>query len=188
MNLMLFLIERSVMAGCISEIPSWNEFLSTELPTSSDPSPSEVSSPAQGIAMSQIITWISEKLAFYIPLSQAWMWRWKGIILLFGTGYSLMLIILQLLLSTICCIPMSALMEALLRSSSPPPSLYQLIFWPQLWFDYNSLQICCDAVYIFCSKQTPSAQPLFQLAGTLFCWNLEIDADIYWHQSWKQWS
>jgi len=125
-----------------------------------------------GVGMAQIVTGISEKLAFYISVSQAWMWRWKGIILWFGTDSSLMLIILQLPLSTICCIPTSALMEALLHSRSPPPPLHQLTFCPQLWFGYNSLQICCAAVYIFCSKHL-QLKPLLQLAGTLFCWNLE---------------
>lgn len=81
-NLMLFLIERSVMAGCISEIPMRKDSacLLTELQMSNDPSTTEVSPAAQGIKMAQIVTEISENWAgaFYKPVSQACcLWR-KG--------------------------------------------------------------------------------------------------------------
>lgn len=72
-SLMLFLIERSVIAGCISEIPMWKDAacLSTELQMSNDPSTREVSSAAQGIKMAQIVTGISEKMSRgFLQISQ----------------------------------------------------------------------------------------------------------------------
>lgn len=73
-SLMLFLIERSVMAGCISEIPMWKDSacLSTELQMSNDPSTREVSSVAQGIKMAQTVTGVSEKMSCgFLQISQA---------------------------------------------------------------------------------------------------------------------
>lgn len=123
-GLMLFLIERSVMAGCISEIPMRKDSacLLTELQMSNDPSTREVSSAAQGIKMAQIITGISKN----------WVWlstnqsarpavcgeKEKALISLrFSTGFSLMIIIFQPLLNTSLCS----------SPSSPPLSLQTLL-------------------------------------------------------------
>lgn len=120
------------MAGCISEIPMWKDSacLSTELQMSNDPSTREVSSAAQGIKMAQIVTGISKKkwaVAFYRLVSQAHcLWRKKSIIwsLRFGTGFSLMLIILQLFLSINHCT----------GASSTPLSWCMLCFSPGLLY------------------------------------------------------
>lgn len=110
-------------------------------------------------------------MAFYRLVSQAWyLWRKKSIIwsLRFSTGFSLMLIILQLLLSTSHCMGASSTplsLRALLQSVSASRLDHQQTECPQLWFGYNSLWICCGTVYKVSLPNKPSAQSTFSTFG-----------------------
>ena len=157
------------MAGCISEIPMWKDSacLLTELQMSNDPSTREVSSAAQGIKMAQIVTGISEKTSCgFLQISQPGLlsvekkehyseseirhWIFSN------AHYSSAALEHQPL--HLRFIHTCTLVQTLLRSRSASSVGHQQTECPQLWFGYNSLRICCDAVY---NSSLPSKHPQF---------------------------
>lgn len=175
---------RKVSDGWLYFRNSYEKGLLTELQMSNDPSTTEVSPAAQGIKMAQMVTGISENwaMAFCKPVSQACcLWR-KGKTFIqslrFSTGFSLMIIILQLLLSTSFCSgpsPPPLSLQILLQSRSAPPLGHQQTECSPLWIGYNLCWVCSDAVNNFyLPNKPPHLNPYFQLLGTLFRWNMEI--------------
>lgn len=92
--------------------------------------------------------------------------------------FSLIIIILQLLLSTSLCSGSSSpplSLQTLLQSRSASPLGHQQTECSPLWIGYNSLWLCCDAVNKFSlPNKPPHLNPYFQLLGSLFHWNMEL--------------
>lgn len=185
------------MAGCISEIPMWKDSacLSTELHMSNDPSTREVSSAAQGIKMAQIVTGFSEKMSCgFLRISQA---GWLAVEkkehyseseiqhwILSNAHYSSATLEHQPL--HWCFI--HPLVQALLQSRSASPMGHQQTQCLQLWFGYNSLRICCDAVYsVSLSNKHPQLNPSFNFWVLCFIGIWKSLCSRLWHgSSWSQ--